>query len=165
MKRGLLFHTPTYLRVCPEKQLINRSSWKYFQSNSPCDLLTETEKQALTIIMIIRDGLSLYSQRDVKLPNGELSSLPSEGIFARLGDEDDPRDEHCPLRASYLADEQLVVQGSLVDEPGPIAETLSRIEVAKKHQWLAGLQNQVVSWEAVWRECVKIFNVEAEQIF
>ena len=65
--------------------------------------------------MILMDGLNLYSQRDVKLPDGKLSSLPSEGILARLGDEDDPRDEDCPLRSGNLADQQLVVQGSLVD--------------------------------------------------
>ena len=97
------------------------------------------------------DGLNLYLQQDVKLPDRKLSSLPSEGILARLGDEDDSRDEHRPLRSGNLADEQLVVQGSLVDEPGPIAETLSRIEVAKKHQRLASLENQVVSGEAIWR--------------
>ena len=114
--------------------------------------------------MIIMDGLRLYLQRDVKLPDGKLSSLPSEWILARLGDEDDPRDEYCPLRASYLADKQLVVQGSLVNKPCSIAETLSRIEVAKKHQWLASLDNQVVSRKAVWRECVEILNVKAEQI-
>ena len=91
--------------------------------------------------MIIMDGLSLYLQRDVKLPDGELPPLPSEWILARLGDENYPRDEYCPLRSGNLADEQLVVQGSLVDEPCSIAETLSRIEVAKKHQWLASLEN------------------------
>ena len=100
------------------------------------------------------DELSLYSQRDVKLPDGKLSSLPSEGILARLGDEDDPGDEYCPLRSGDLADQQLVVQGSLVYEPCSIAETLSRIEVAKKHQWLASLENQVVRRETIWRECV-----------
>ena len=114
--------------------------------------------------MIIMDGLSLYLQRDVKLPDGELSALPSEWILARLGDEDDPRDEDCPLRSGNLADQQLVVQGSLVYEPGPIAETLSRIEIAKKHQRLASLENQVVSRETVWCECVEILHVEAEQI-
>ena len=60
-------------------------------------------------------GLSLYLQRDVNLPDGELPPLPSEWILARLGDEDDPRDEHCPLRSGNLADQQLVIQGSLVD--------------------------------------------------
>ena len=112
--------------------------------------------------MILMDGLNLYSQRDVKLPDGKLSSLPSEGILARLGDEDDPRDEHCPLRSGNLADQQLVVQGSLVDEPGPIAETLSRIEVAKKHQRLASLENQVVCGETIWRECVEIFHIKSQ---
>ena len=91
--------------------------------------------------MIMMDGLSLYSQQDVKLPDGKLPPLPSEWILSRLGDEDDPRDENRPLRSGDLADQQLVVQGSLVDEPGPIAETLSWIQVAKKHQWLASLEN------------------------
>ena len=59
--------------------------------------------------MILMDGLNLYSQRDVKLPDGKLSSLPSEWILSRLGDEDDPRDENRPLRASQLTNEQLVV--------------------------------------------------------
>ena len=89
--------------------------------------------------MIMMDGLSLYSQQDVKLPDGKLPPLPSEWILSRLGDEDDPRDENRPLRSGDLADQQLVVQGSLVDEPGPITEALSRIEIAKKHQRLASL--------------------------
>ena len=104
----------------------------------------------------------MFSYQVVKLPDGKLPPLPSEGKLSCLGDEDDPRDEHRPLRPGNLADEQLVVQGSLVDEPGPIAETLSCIEVAKKHQWLAGLQNQIVSREAVRGECIEIFHIKSQ---
>ena len=72
----------------------------------------------------------MQQEQDVKLPDGELPALPSEGILARLGDENYPRDENCPLRASQLTNEQFVVQGSLVYEPGPITEALSRIEIS-----------------------------------
>ena len=53
--------------------------------------------------------LLMFSYQVVKLPDGKLPSLPSEGKLSCLGYEDDPRDEHGPLRASYLAKQELVI--------------------------------------------------------
>ena len=78
--------------------------------------------------------------------NQKLSPGPLKGVTAWLGEELDPWDEDFLVTANQLAHQQHIVECSLVDQLGTIAEALLGTDVSKQHHRHTWLEVDGVSW-------------------
>ena len=82
----------------------------------------------------------------------KLSAVPFKGKLSHLWNEGDPWEKNCPKVSNNLALQQLVVNASLVDKLGPIAESLSRVQVPKEHERHVCFQAKIMCGEAIWTQ-------------
>ena len=82
-------------------------------------------------------------------PHWELPPVPLEGILSHSWNEGYPGEQNGSEVPNNLTFQELVVDAPFVDQLGPIAKALSRVEVPQEHERHICLQAEVMCREPI----------------
>ena len=116
----------------------------------------KVDSKRLTLWFVYRHRKSWF--------DGKLEPRPTIRILPCLGNEDNPWNQDSPISSWQLALKDFVVEASLEDQLGSVAQSCFGVQISEQDQRQARLQVEGMGWEAIRKPWVEILHIEPHGI-